>query len=506
MPSRLTAVGAIRRAVGRTADDRTDATLLHEFYTRQDQSAFTALVFRHQRTVWFACSRVLTNRADIEDAFQATFLILARYGRLLGDRGEIGGWLYRVADRVARRLRAMTIQRQRRERKAVRTTEVMPQATDDTDLLSVVTEELARLPERYRSVILACDLDGLSRSAAAKRLGCSEGTLSARLHRGRKLLASLLRARGITAPLVVLGAMLAYPTQATAGLVAATAGLASIVAESGLTHRAVPATVAALVTHTTREMAMKLVTKAMAVIGVLVLAVAGVGVGQPGGGEGRASAAPVTAAKKADKPALSDATFQLLRNRKVLKELKCTAEQRVTFLDHFEDQLEVAAARPPFVPPPGQPRNPQVERQLIEARVKLQMEGEWADTRALAEKTLTAAQLDRLAQVELQICGANAFLDPKVAESLKLSDDQKKSVGDAIEGAAKGGVADPFAGPETGPVRAGGGARPLPLSLQQRKALLENAVEGLSKEQRAVWESLIGEPVKAFDPHSIGRR
>lgn len=504
MASRTAAVGLLFRAAGSAGDERSDASLLRAFYAERDESAFAALVARHQRTVWVACARVLTDTADMEDAFQSTFVILARYGRGLGERSGLGGWLYRVAERVARRARHMATQRRKRERRAaVPGRDGGRSATIEPDLLVVVLEELDRLPDLYRLALLACDLDGLSRADAAARLGCAEGTLSARLHRGRKLLADRLRARGITAPLAGLGLLLAVPSQAPAGMPAATARLAATVAECGLTHRTVPATVAALVSHVSREMAMKIVLKAVGVAVLVGLGVIGVWVGGPAGGEGRATAAPVTPAKKEAKPELPDATLQFLRNRKVLKELGCTADQRVAISDHFDDQFEAAANRAPLLPPlaPGQKRDPQAERQLIQAKLKQISDAEAADTKAMAEKTLTAAQLTRLAQLDLQIRGAEALSDAKVAEALKLTDDQKKAAKDAVELAYHSGNADPF-----GPPLGLDGVRYFHLDSTQRKLAWDKATAGLSKEQLKVWETLSGEPAKTLEPYTIGGR
>lgn len=446
----------------------------------------------------------MTDTADMEDAFQSTFVILARYGRGLDNRSGLGGWLFRVADRVARRARHMATQRRKRERLAVPARRYDRPPAAEPDLLAVVTEELDRLPELYRLAMLACDLDGLSRAEAAVRLGCAEGTLSARLHRGRKLLADRLRARGVTVPLAGLGLLLAVPFQVSAGLPATTARLAVAVAECGLTHRAVPAAVAALVSLVSREMAMKIVTKAMGVAVLVGLGVVGLLIDGPTGREGRAVAAPVAPVKKEAKPELPEATLQFLRNRKVLKELGCTADQRVTISDHFDDQFEAAANRPPLLPPlaPGKKRDPQADRQLIEGKVREMMQAEAADTKAMAEKVLTVAQLTRLAQIDLQIRGAEALADAKVTEALGLSDAQKKAVKDAVEAAYHVNNGDPFGGPQVGQ----DGVRYFHLDPHQRKAAWEKATAGLSKEQLLAWDRLVGEPAKSFDPYTIGGR
>src|SRR5262245_30276963 len=78
-----------------------DAELLGEFVATGAQSAFEALVQRHGPMVMGVCRRIVQNAHDAEDAFQATFLILARKAGTLAQRELLSGWLYGVAYRVA---------------------------------------------------------------------------------------------------------------------------------------------------------------------------------------------------------------------------------------------------------------------------------------------------------------------------------------------------------------------------------------------------------------------
>jgi RNA polymerase sigma factor (sigma-70 family) len=507
LATRHAAFGSLLHTVGRAVDARPDARLLADFFAHRDEAAFATLVRRHQRTVWAVCARTLPDQADAEDAFQATFLVLARSGQLLADGGGVGGWLYRVAERVARKARIMATNRKRRERRAGRPEAVTDRPADD--LFEVVSTELDRLPENHRLAVIVCDLDGLSRSAAAARLGWTEGTLSARLHRGRRELAERLRARGVTAPLVGLASVFATTAALPVRAADATAELACVVIESGLTCRAVPATVAALVSQTTREMAMRITTKVLAVL-TLAAGVFGFGwLGLPGGDAPRATAAPVPEVKKAATPEVPPTAYPLLRLGKVQKELKCSAEQRVALIDHFDDMADAAAAKGPggvnLVIGPG--ANPAAIQQQIEAQIKERRDAEAAECKAAAEKILKPSQLLRLVQIELQVRGAEAFTDPKVADTLKLTDDQKKAIGEVIE-VAKGGGNLPVAagGPVQPPIAGGGGivfARGVSLfDPKARKATYEKAVETLTAEQKAAWKTMTGEAA-TFDPHTL---
>jgi RNA polymerase sigma factor (sigma-70 family) len=494
---RHAAFTTLLRTVGRAADTRSDARLLADFYAHRDEAAFATLVRRHQRAVWAVCARVLTDPADAEDAFQATFLVLARSGKLLADRGSVGGWLYRVAERVARKARTMAINRKRRERKAGRPEAVTAPPADD--LFEVVSAELDQLPEAHRLAVIVFDLDGLSRTDAAARLGWNEGTLSARLHRGRKELAERLRARGVTAPLVGLAAAFATST-VPARAADAAVELACVVVESGLTCRAVPASVAALVSQTTKEMAMRITTKVLATL-TLAAGVLGFGwVGLPSGADPRAAAAPVPEVKKAATLEVPPAAYQLLRVRKVLRELKCTPEQRVTIEDYFDDKADKAAEANGGVvfavpPPPAGGDAAKANQEQFEAEV--------TEIKNTVEKVLKPSQLLRLAEIDLQVRGADAFANAKVADALKLTDEQKKAIGEVIDELKNpnGGVrALPPAGAPGGVVvwSANVGADP-----KARKAACEKAEEVLTKEQKAVWKKMVGEPVALFDPHAL---
>src|SRR5439155_6991041 len=130
-----------------------------------------ALVRRHGPMVWGVCSRMLGNHHDAEDAFQASFLVFVQKAPTLPDKEMVGNWLYGVAHQTAVRLRALVAKRGAREKQV----EVMPEAKSSeqyvwNDLKAVLDEELACLPDKYRILIVLCDLEGKTRKEVACQL------------------------------------------------------------------------------------------------------------------------------------------------------------------------------------------------------------------------------------------------------------------------------------------------------------------------------------------------
>ncbi len=176
-------------------DGMTDAELLARFVRSGDEDALASLVRRHASMVWGVCRRLL-NHHDAEDAFQATFLVLVRKAADVPVQA-VANWLYGVARQTAVRLRATAAKRGRREKQVVYMPEPTVLEVRDADLQRVVDEELSHLPNHYRGVLVLCDLEGMTRKAAARQLGIPEGSVASRLARARTLLAKRLNQRGI---------------------------------------------------------------------------------------------------------------------------------------------------------------------------------------------------------------------------------------------------------------------------------------------------------------------
>src|SRR5262249_22645957 len=148
-----------------------------------------ALVRRHAPMVWGVCRRVLGNLHDAEDAFQATFLILVRKAASIASPKLLANWLYGVAHQTALKARATNAKRRVRERQVTHMPEPAANEPDRwNDLQPLLDQELARLPNKYRVAIVLCDLEGKTRKEAAWQLGVPEGTLAARVARGRVML------------------------------------------------------------------------------------------------------------------------------------------------------------------------------------------------------------------------------------------------------------------------------------------------------------------------------
>ncbi len=176
----------------------TDGQLLGHFVEFRDNAAVAALVRRHGPMVWGACLRILCNQQDAEDAFQATFLVLMRKAASVVPREMLANWLYGVANRTSLKARSTRAKRHLRERQVTEMPEPALQHAFHDDLQPVLDEELRRLPDFYRSVVVLCDLEGKTRKEAARQLGCPEGTVASRLATARRMLAKRLAQRGLT--------------------------------------------------------------------------------------------------------------------------------------------------------------------------------------------------------------------------------------------------------------------------------------------------------------------
>jgi RNA polymerase sigma factor (sigma-70 family) len=207
--------------------DFSDAALLEQFASRRDEAAFAALMCRHGGLVWHVCRRVLHHEQDTEDAFQATFLLLALKAASLRRKQGLGNWLYGVAYRVAMNARRKAARRRIQEcRRAATMPQTLPDDAAVHELQWTLHEEINRLPLKYRITLVLCGLQGKSKSEAAQELGWKVGTFSGRMARARKMLEARMVRRGVM-PLAAWAAT-AFPAKATVALIPSTLVQATI--------------------------------------------------------------------------------------------------------------------------------------------------------------------------------------------------------------------------------------------------------------------------------------
>lgn len=191
-----------------------DGEHLQRFVNHHDEAAFTELVRRHGPMVYGVSRRIMRNGTDADDVFQATFLVLACKASSIRTTGHVRAWLYGVAVRIAHRARQQAQRRQARLAKVVPVPQSATPLPHD-DLWPILDAELANLAEPLRQVFLLCDVEGRSRSQAAKELAWPEGTVAKRLAKVRHVLAQRLTRRGITLSVPAVAVLLQEASQAT---------------------------------------------------------------------------------------------------------------------------------------------------------------------------------------------------------------------------------------------------------------------------------------------------
>jgi len=214
-----------------------DAELLERYVRLADDDAFAELLRRYAPMVWSVCRQLLSDAQDAEDAFQATFLLLARRAASVRSREAVAGWLQGAAHRCALQLRRKDARRRTREGKAAMNRRPTTAGSDLAcrELLAILHEEARRLPAGQREAFALCGLGGLPVREAAARLGRPEGTVSWWLAEARGRLRGRLARRGFGLPAVLGLLVLAREEQAAVrpALVCATARAALALARSG---------------------------------------------------------------------------------------------------------------------------------------------------------------------------------------------------------------------------------------------------------------------------------
>ncbi len=249
-------IGDVLRHLRHLADtggavDLTDGELLERFRIQREEAAFAVLVQRLGPLVLGVCRRVLGNIAEVEDAFQATFLVLVKRAAAVRKQDSLASFLHGVAYRVAMKARNQTGTRRALEQRATEHME-STQSTDDRDwqeLRGILDEEISRLPDECRVPVVMCYLQGKTQTEAAQLLGCPRSSLASRLERARKRLRQQLTRRGVTVGAALLAGVLGSQADAAvpARLLLATTQIAKMMAagKSAGTVAAAPAVILA---------------------------------------------------------------------------------------------------------------------------------------------------------------------------------------------------------------------------------------------------------------------
>ncbi|HKB37252.1 MAG TPA: RNA polymerase sigma factor [Gemmataceae bacterium] len=202
-----------------------DAELLARFISQSDETAFAALMRRHGPLVLGVCRRILYHDQDAEDAFQETFLVLARTARAIRRRESLSCWLHGVARRTALRLKSKVARRSNQDLAGIEpVAKSSAPSSALQEAMQIFDEELTRLPSHYRAPLILCYLEGQTQDEAARQLGWKLGTFRGRLERARDKLRERLTRRGISVPAVLVGLALGGIAHAVpAALIRATA-------------------------------------------------------------------------------------------------------------------------------------------------------------------------------------------------------------------------------------------------------------------------------------------
>ncbi len=260
--------------------EKNDQQLLCEFVTKGHGSAFSEITRRHGSMVMGTCLRILRNSSDAEDAFQATFLILARKAKSIRQGTSLGGWLYRVAHRVACDLKTRSALDRRREKEAATMKQQLPVPRSEPEISGgIIDNEIGRLPERYRLAVVLHYLEERTYEDAARELGWSLASFKRRLGKGRDLLRSRLARQGVAVAATGVGLELGVSTAPAAvseDLISTTASAAvGLLTGNASDIAAVSPAVQTLVAGGLKNMSLGKITVAAVVLLAATVAIAG---------------------------------------------------------------------------------------------------------------------------------------------------------------------------------------------------------------------------------------
>ncbi len=443
-----------------------DVELLTRFLDRNDQDAFAELVRRYGPVVLGVCRRTLGDGPDAEDAYQAVFLVLAKRAATVRGIGRVGGWLHGVATLTAKKARARRAKRRQREQAGGLLADVP--AIDNpvsADLTAVIDDELAAIPEKYRTAVVLCELRQLTLDQAAAELGVPRGTIASRLARGREALGKRLLRRGLFSVIPPVLSFESPPVDLTPA------------AES-----------------LSREVLRTMTVSKHRWLPLAVLPLIAVSAGLLAADPPKPTAPPPKAEEKQKRNATVERVKLvgiggLLEQQAVRKEMRLTKEQQEKLTEakaEVRKQLKVIQAATDRL------------RGKEDIAKYLNSNEQYTDVLAAHDltvgKLLTPEQLYRLKQIQLQREGPTALLSRYAVRELGYTPEQEDNLAEAMKPLLKPKLMDvvPQAlavsdSPERG------------LIIQQLSATLdavrEDAIKCLTAEQKAKWKEMIGEEV-----------
>jgi len=388
--SRLASSDLVRLLDEGSAASLSEWQLLQQYLTHRDELAFETLVSRFGPMVLGTCRRMLGDTADVDDAFQATFLVLVRRARSLGPTIAVGAWLHGVAVRVSHQARSSAARRGRWEQPgpALEAADPGDNSLLDAELRQILDEEINRLPWKYRAPVVLCYLEGQTHEGAARQLHWPIGTVKGRLARARSLLESRLTRRGLACGSFMTALAAGHHAQAGVPrfLLATTGRAASRIATGELATHVVSASVARLVQGVLFTMifqklkliALGVAASCLALAGSAALAWQGAGV-QP--------------------PSQADRRAELMQRARLRKDVEAVSVPPKTPLrpDPDQDRLRkeiVEAARLAYLAEKTGFEKGQSRPERLQSTSRLLMEAE-RDAAASPEASLQAVQQHR---------------------------------------------------------------------------------------------------------------
>ncbi len=414
-----------------------DGDLLRQYVATRDEASFTELVRRLGPMVMGICRRVLSHHSDAEDAFQATFLILARKANTIQPPGRVAAWLHGVATLAARK--ACESRRRRNKHTLlgfVPEVAVMP-VTPTRELAEVLDEELQALPEKYRLPVVLCHLRERTLAQAAEELEWPIGTVASRLSRGRQWLAKRLMKRGITSAAVGLAALPGAKAVVPFTLLRLTAKAAISSTES----------LSPVVQILTQEVLKAMMTNSLRLIVAGVVSTVGLALCGSGLLVAPSNAAqnPVTKPMVKAKPSLERLKLKnaicLLCLKEVQKELKLTDQQRSSIIKHTEKVVMDERAAMGIQEKPSDPPKDAKDAELydydlakyINHCASISFGTAVKKSNEFIEKELAEQQLHRLKQIQLQSQSPRILLDRYFIREFQYSLQQEEALAELLE-------------------------------------------------------------------------